>query len=100
MAKFSVSERLACRGLGQHRSTHRKKPGGRKDDEALTADIVRLASRYGRYGYRRITELVSHYLFRDRFERPGKGNDKGKVEGLVKYARSHFMTPIPMAARS
>ena len=27
----------------------------------------------------------SHYLFRDRFGRPGKGNDKGKVEGLVKY---------------
>ena len=26
---------------------------------------------------------VSHYLFEDRFGRPGKGNDKGKVEGLV-----------------
>lgn len=47
---------------------------------------------------RAFTELVSHYLFRDRFGRPGKGNDKGKVEGLVKYARSHFMTPVPMAA--
>lgn len=30
---------------------------------------------------RAFTELVSHYLFRDRFGRPGKGNDKGKVEG-------------------
>jgi len=29
---------------------------------------------------------------------PGKGNDKGKVEGLVKYARANFMTPIPVAA--
>jgi transposase len=47
---------------------------------------------------RAFTELVSHYLFRDRFGRPGKGNDKGKVEGLVKYARSNFMTPIPRAA--
>ncbi len=47
---------------------------------------------------RAFTELVSHYLFRDRFGRPGKGNDKGKVEGLVKYARSNFMTPIPAAA--
>jgi transposase len=36
---------------------------------------------------RAFTELVSHYLFADRFGRPGKGNDKGKVEGLVKYAR-------------
>src|SRR3954468_4924653 len=43
------------------------------------------------------TKLNSHYLFRDRFGRPGKGNDKGKVEGLVKYARAHFMTPIPEA---
>ncbi len=46
---------------------------------------------------RAFTELVSHYLFRDRFGRPGKGNDKGKVEGLVKFSRSNFMTPIPVA---
>ena len=47
---------------------------------------------------RAFTELVSHCLFQDRFGRPGKGNDKGKVEGLVKYARANFMTPIPTAA--
>jgi len=47
---------------------------------------------------RAFTELISHYLFADRFGRPGKGNDKGKVEGLVKYARANFMTPIPEAA--
>jgi putative transposase len=58
MSKFSVSERFACRVLGQHRSTQRKKPEGRPDEEALTADIVRLASRYGRYGYRRITAML------------------------------------------
>ncbi len=44
------------------------------------------------------TGLVSHYLFADRFGRPGKGNDKGKVEGLVKHARTHFMVPLPHAA--
>ena len=44
------------------------------------------------------TGLVSHYLFTDRFGRLGKGNDKGKVEGLVKHARTHFMVPIPQAA--
>ena len=44
------------------------------------------------------TELVSHYLFRDRFGRPGKGNDKGKVEALVKYSRANFLTPAPHAA--
>ncbi|TYR37661.1 IS3 family transposase [Mesorhizobium microcysteis] len=58
MAKFSVSERFACKVLGQHRSTQRKKPTGRPDEEALTAEIIRLASRYGRYGYRRITAML------------------------------------------
>src|SRR4051794_35422584 len=42
-------------------------------------------------------ELQSHYLFNDRFGRPGKGNDKGKVEGLVGYVRRNFMTPLPVA---
>ncbi len=41
------------------------------------------------------SELVSHYLFKDRFGRPGKGNDKGKVEGMVGYARRNFMVPMP-----
>lgn len=44
------------------------------------------------------TGLVSHYLFRDRFGRPGKGNDKGKVEGLVKNGRRRFLTPVPSVA--
>ena len=47
---------------------------------------------------RAFTELCSHYLFQDRFGRPGKGNDKGKVEGLVKFSRANFMVPIPHAA--
>jgi transposase InsO family protein len=58
VAKFSVSERFVCKVLGQHRSTQRKWPRGRPDDEVLTADILRLASRYGRYGYRRITTML------------------------------------------
>ncbi len=44
--------------LGQHRSTHRKVPRGRADEDALTADIIALTSDYGRYGYRRITALL------------------------------------------
>ena len=44
------------------------------------------------------SELVSHYLFEDRFGRPGKGNDKGKVEGLVGYARRNFLVPVPSLA--
>ena len=42
------------------------------------------------------TELESHYLFQDRFGRPAKGNDKGKLEGLVGFARRNFMVPVPV----
>jgi transposase len=53
-------------------------------------------------GERKPTEafsgLQSHYLFAAKFGRPGRGNDKGNVEGLVGYARRNFMVPIPRAA--
>ena len=42
--------------------------------------------------------FLSHYLFRDRYGRPGKGNDKGNVEGLVGCARRNFMVPMPRFA--
>ena len=44
---------------------------------------------------RAFTELQSHYLFDDRFGRPAKGNDKGKVEGMVGYVRRNFLVPVP-----
>ena len=44
---------------------------------------------------RSFSELQSYYLFADKFGRPARGNDKGKVEGLVGYARRNFMVPIP-----
>lgn len=44
------------------------------------------------------SELQSHYLFAERFGRPGKGNDKGKVEGLVGYTRRNFLVPVPRCA--
>ena len=46
---------------------------------------------------RAFTELQSHYLFEDRFGRPGQGNDKGNVEGMVGYARRNFLVPVPRA---
>lgn len=58
MDKLGVSERRACKLLGQHRSTQRKTHIKRADEDALTAAIIRLASQYGRYGYRRITALL------------------------------------------
>jgi putative transposase len=53
-----VSERRACAVLGQRRSTRRKTPRTPDDEAALTADVVELAKRYGRYGYRRVTALL------------------------------------------
>lgn len=44
---------------------------------------------------KKFSELVSHYLFQDRFGRPAKGNDKGNVEGMVGYGRRNFMVPQP-----
>ena len=43
----------------------------------------------------RFSAMLSHYVIGDRYGRPGKGNDKGKVEGLVGYSRRNFMVPMP-----
>ena len=56
--KYGVSERQACRMLKQSRGTQRYQPTHRTDEDALTRDIIALASEYGRYGYRRITALL------------------------------------------
>ena len=58
--ELGVSERRACRTLGQHRSTQRKVPQGRADEERLTDDIIELADKYGRYGYRMVTGLLNN----------------------------------------
>ena len=57
-SKLKLSERRVCRVLGQHRSTQRRVPRQRDDEERLTADIIELARQYGRYGYRKIAELL------------------------------------------
>ena len=56
--QLGISERRACRVLGQPRSTQRRVPQTPDDEAALTADIIALAKQYGRYGYRRITALL------------------------------------------
>ncbi len=60
--------------------------------------VARILGDGRRQRTRVFSELQSHYLFTDRFGRPGKGNDKGKVEGLVGYARRNFLVPIPVFA--
>ena len=57
-SQFKVSERRVCRVLGQHRSTQRRLPKRRADEERLVADMIELTRQYGRYGYRRIAALL------------------------------------------
>jgi hypothetical protein len=56
---LGVSERRACRTLGQARSTQRRVPKLRPDETVLSDAVVRLARQYGRYGYRRITAWLA-----------------------------------------
>ncbi len=62
-----------------------------------TLAVARILGDGTRQRTRVFSELQSHYLFEDRFGRPGKGNDKGKVEGLVGFARRNFLVPMPHA---
>lgn len=88
---LGVSERRARRTLGQHRSTQRKLPCGRPDEERLTADIIELSTRYGSYGYRPVTALlgqagwhvnhkrVERIWKREGLEVPGRQRKRGRL---------------------
>jgi hypothetical protein len=58
LGRDRLSERRACRVLGQHRNTQRRKRHVPDDEPRLVTRIVWLACEYGRYGYRRITALL------------------------------------------
>ena len=55
---LDVSERRACRVIGQPRTTQRYQHRTTDDEEWLTQRVVELASEYGRYGYRRVTAML------------------------------------------
>jgi hypothetical protein len=57
-AVLGVSERRACRVIGQPRSTQRREAVTPEDEAQLVADVVELATTCGRYGYRRIAVLI------------------------------------------
>lgn len=56
--KYGTSERRACKALGVLRSVQRYKKRKPDDEGLLRKDITRLALKYGRYGYKRITALL------------------------------------------
>ena len=62
-----------------------------------TLAVARILGDGVRQRTRVFSELQSHYVFADRFGRPGKGNDKGKVEGLIGWVRRNLLVPVPRA---
>ena len=89
--EMGVSQRRACQVLTQPRATQRYSHGRDIDKDALVRRIVELASRYGRYGYRRVTALLESEGWRvnhKRVERiwrmeglkvPGKQPKRGRL---------------------
>ncbi len=55
---FGVSERRACRVLGQPRSTQRQVPLPQEEEGRLVRRILELVRQHPRYGYRRIWALL------------------------------------------
>jgi hypothetical protein len=60
-----------------------------------TIAVARILGDGTRKRTRVFSELQSHYLFEDRFGRPGKGNDKGNVEGVIGFGRRNYLVPMP-----
>jgi transposase len=61
--------------------------------------VARILGDGTRQRTRVFSELQSHYVFAERFGRPGKGNDNGKVEGLIGWIRRNLLVPVPRAMR-
>jgi transposase InsO family protein len=57
-SRLAVSERRTCAVIGQPRATQRRRRQVRDDEAALTVALERLATQYGRYGYRRIRRML------------------------------------------
>ena len=108
-AKYVVSARRACRVVRQWRGTQRYQPLRRTDEEELTQAILALATKYGRYGDRRITGLRQNAGWRvgqDRVQRiwrreglkvPQKPRPRGRLwlhEGSCIRLRPERANPV------
>ena len=82
--RYGISERRACRALSQPRATQRYAATVVDDEEALTTALVELASRYGRYGYRRVTAMLQRDGWRVNHKRVER---IWRLEGLKVPAR-------------
>ena len=83
-----VSERRACRVLGQARSTQRRERHIPDDEARLVAEMVELATHYGRYGYRRITAMLRWERVESESQAGGEAVEKGGAESPVQTAET------------
>ena len=103
---LGVSERRACKVLGQPRSTQRYEPVAAACEQELTAAIVELASQYGRYGYRRIGALLRRRGWAVNHFSADGAEDRVTMEGVtsiepsVAFTRNHFCNELLPALRS
>lgn len=54
-----MSERRACKVIGQLRSTQRYEKLPNQEQDLLKKRVIGLAKEYGRYGYRQVTDLLN-----------------------------------------
>ena len=60
MENHGASERRACKVIGQARTTQRYEPKTNEEKEILRTRVIALAEKYGRYGYRTITDMLNN----------------------------------------
>ncbi len=61
-------------------------------------DVAKILGAHARERTVGFARLVSHYLFEPHFCRVRRANEKGVVEGAVRYSRQNFMVPVPQVA--
>jgi len=86
--RLGVSERRACRVLGQARSTQRHKPRVREDELRPVARVVELAREFGRYGYRRMTALLRREGWRVNAKRVERDLEAGGAQSAQEAAET------------
>jgi transposase len=63
----------------------------------LKTAVVKVLKGRNRIENERFVAFRSAYLFESRFCNPAKGNEKGRVENMVKFTEHNLFTPVPRA---
>lgn len=61
----------------------------------LSSAVKKILQGRNREENERFVTFRSGWLFDSRFCRPARGNEKGRVENMVKYAQRNLFTPVP-----